>query len=642
MRRHPRRRLPLALSLAVSLGPSAALAAAFLPEPAAGDPPTGESPVLAAPTGAEPTAVAGNGIRWEFAPWRWRGTAALDLRWLDTGQGRALRQAVTTGDVEFASYVWQPWFVQVRAGVGLVLAGGSASSADAGSTRERSLDLTGRLHVAVFPASRFPFEFRADLGDSRATGETLVTDYRTLRVSLSQSWQPLRSSDAYTVNLDHSRISASSGASDTLTVLRGSALKAWTDQTLEGAVSFSDNRARNGADSSRLGLVSLRHAWTPRPAVHTETLASWSESRLRSALGGRVLELGSGLVQLSSLATYRPRPGDWGHDERAPLSLAGALRLSESTARQGESRAQARALNLSVGFAKDLSRTWRSNGGLTWTRVEGGGGAAIDIASAQGALSWTPEALTFGGWRWVPTVSLAGTLNDAPDGQRRTLSLQGSHGVSRSWALGTQQALSINLSQSAGALRETPTGLSSQGVAHGIGLYWQVLDGDGAGQSFASLSVSDSRNRAEADGRFRFVNVQLNRRSQLSRFASWSASATAQASRSDIDQIDPFTGDRRRQDDGWQKFYSATLAFESQRFAGVPRLRFTLLASAHTQQLERRATGDIDAPLERSTESIEARLDHTVGRLDLRLSARAARIEGRNVAALVLRAQRRF
>lgn len=638
------RRLPLRLTLALgaALGAPAALAAAFLPGPATGDPPTGATPEPAAPTAAEPTAALGNGIRWQFAPWRWRGTAALDLRWIDSGQGRTLRQAVSTGDMEFASYVWQPWFVQVRAGVGLVLARGSSSSADNGGTSDGSLDLTGRLHVSVFPASRFPFELRADLGDSRASGETLVTDFRTLRVSLSQSYQPLRSADSYTLGLDHSRVSASSGVGDSLTVLRGTALKSWPNQTLEGMLAFSDNHSHSGDASSRLGLVTARHAWTPFPSVSTETLASWSDSRLRSGGPGRTLDLGFGVVQLSSLATYRPRAGDWGYDEQAPLSVAAAVRLSETRVGRGDATARAQAVNLSAGFAKDLSRHWRSNGGLTWSRVDGGGSGPIDISALNLALSWSPEPVTVLGWRWTPASSLSGTLNQAPDGQRRTLGLQGSHSLSRSWPLDGQQALAFNVSQSVGTVTESPTGRSSRGLAHGLGLHWQSLGGEGTSQSFASLSLSDSRNRAELDGHFRFVNLQFNRRTQLSRFASWSASVTAQATRSDIDLVDPFTGERRRQDDGWQKFYSATLSYESQRFAGVPRLRFTLLASANTQQLERRAGGDLDAPLERSTESLEARLDHAVGRLDLRLSARAARIEGRTVAALMARAQRRF
>jgi hypothetical protein len=95
-------------------------------------------------------------------------------------------------------------------------------------------------------------------------------------------------------------------------------------------------------------------------------------------------------------------------------------------------------------------------------------------------------------------------------------------------------------------------------------------------------------------------------------------------------------------DPGWQRFATGHLSYEQQRFWGVPRLRFTLLAGVSTQQIERRSAGDIDASLERVSRSIEARWDYQIGRLDARLSARAAHVDDRSVASLVARVQRRF
>jgi hypothetical protein len=248
----------------------------------------------------------------------------------------------------------------------------------------------------------------------------------------------------------------------------------------------------------------------------------------------------------------------------------------------------------------------------------------------------------WGDWRWAPTASASLGLSDTPDGERRQLiGVQGSHGLSRNWMLGNAQSLSINLSQSLGALRESPSGLTSRGWSHGLGLFWQS-SGEGASQSFAGLSLSDSRTQAQGDGHFQLVNLQVSRRTQLTRHDSWSASLTLQATRSDAELLDPFTGTLRLQSDGWQRFYSGALTFESQRVFGIPRLRFTGLATVNSQQIERRSAGDIDAPLERITESLEARLDYSIGRLDTRLSARLARIDGNTVAALTARAQRRF
>jgi hypothetical protein len=158
----------------------------------------------------------------------------------------------------------------------------------------------------------------------------------------------------------------------------------------------------------------------------------------------------------------------------------------------------------------------------------------------------------------------------------------------------------------------------------------------------AGFTLSDSRTQSGTDGRYQFANLQLSRRDQLSRYSSWSANLTLQASRSDAELLDPFTGERRPTGDGWQRYASGTLSYESQRVWGVPRLRFTALLSLNTQQSERRANGDLDAPLERVTESLEMRLDWTAGRLDTRLAARMARVDGRSVAAISARAMRRF
>jgi len=215
------------------------------------------------------------------------------------------------------------------------------------------------------------------------------------------------------------------------------------------------------------------------------------------------------------------------------------------------------------------------------------------------------------------------------------------HGVSRSIPLGETDSLAINLTQSFGAFRDSQTPEVSRALAHSVGLSWQG-SGDGSSQSYASLSASDSRTWAEESGSFQLVNAQLSRRTQLSRHASWSGHLTWQASRSDTEQLDAFTGLLRAASPGWQRFYSGALSYENQRLLGVTRLRYTALLAVNSQQFESRLAGDIDAPRERITESLENRVDYTIGRLEARLTARLARVEGRSVASLFARLQRRY
>ena len=269
--------------MATLLHAAPAAAAAFLPGQAEADPPTGEVQ-LPAEAAAEPLA-AGNGIRWELAPWRWRGKLALDLRWTSAGDDRRSTQALTSGDIEMASYVWQPWFVQVRAGLGLVLARSRTLGGDTPPGSDGVVDLNGRVQVSVFPASRFPFEFRAEVSDSRASGETLVTDFRTYRVGLSQVYQPPRSNSSYALNLDHSRISGSNNLGDSLTVLRASTTHAWTGHAIESSLSYSLHARSDTDERSRFLSVGARHSWNPAAALSAETLATWNETRLRTAGG---------------------------------------------------------------------------------------------------------------------------------------------------------------------------------------------------------------------------------------------------------------------------------------------------------------------------------------------------------------------
>jgi hypothetical protein len=213
--------------------------------------------------------------------------------------------------------------------------------------------------------------------------------------------------------------------------------------------------------------------------------------------------------------------------------------------------------------------------------------------------------------------------------------------VSRGLAWGEGDSVSLNLTQSLGALHDSQTQAWSRAIAHSAGLYWQG-GGAGSSQSYAGLSVSDSRTWAEERGSFQLVNVQLSRRTQLSRYASWSGNLTWQATRSDTTQIDAFTGTQRDAAPSWQNFTSGSLNYEQQRLLDVPRLRFTALLAVNSQQLERRALGDVDAPRERITASLENRLDYAIGLLETRLSARLVRFDERSVASLFARVQRRY
>lgn len=606
--------------------------------------PGSEADAPTGPTGQVelPQEIGGTGIQWALAPIRHAGTFAFDLRSVRLDDGSRSTQALVYNDIEFGTYVWQPWFIQLRAGVGALADRTGSTGPDAPGSTSTSAALTGRLSMAVFPASRFPFELRAEVSDSRVRGDTLGADYRSHRLSLSQSYRPETGNDSYSVNFDYSRLRASQGGEDTVSSLRGLALREFAEHSFELSGQVTVNDRTETDERSRFANLNARHTFHPASALHVDTLATWNESKLGSGGAASSFDSSSDVRQLSSFATWRPREGEWLYSPNSPLYLTGSVRLIDARSGGSDTEQRARAMNVSLGASQQLTREWQLAGSLSGTVLEPEGGRRSNTAAANVAANYTPEGLSFDEWRYSPSASVnLGANRSSETGQRSTLGVQAAHGVSRSLVLGETDSLSVNVTQSFGAVHDSVRRVWSRALSHSVGLFWQGVS-DGASQSYAGLSASDSRTWEQTSGSFQLVNLQLSRRTQLSRHASWSGNLTLQASHSDSTLVDAFSGELRRSGTGWQRFYSGSLSYENQRFLDVARLRFTTLLVVNSQQLESRALGDIDAPRERITESLESRLDYMIGRLETRLSARLARVDGRSVASIFARLQRRY
>ncbi len=358
-------------------------------------------------------------------------------------------------------------------------------------------------------------------------------------------------------------------------------------------------------------------------------------------MAGAGNDSGSDVRQLSTLATWRMPMGSAAHGVSAPL-VAGTARWVDARAlgRDGGSRVQ--AFNATLGASQDLSPEWRVALSARGSRLNAGAANGGNHLGLQGSATWSAASRVLAGWRYNPMATAnAGYTRDPGGLGRQRGGLQVSHGASRDFALTERQLLALSLSQSGAVLHESGPTPAARALSHSASLAWHGVD-DTGGQTFAGASLSDSLSWGASRGRFQLVNLQFNQRAQLGRYASWSASLTAQASRNESSEIDAFTGQTRELGDGWQRYYTGSLSYEHQRAFGVPRLRHSVLLGLNSQPLERRALGDIDAPRERITESLETRLAYPIGRLDTRLAARVARVEGRTVAGVQARAQRRF
>lgn len=637
-----RRRRALRLGVVALLLRAPSLqAAAYLPGQADPDPPTGDvAPV-------EPAMPSTAPFEWRFAPWRTSGKLSLDTRWLRLEDGSRSMTTLLVNDTEWSSWLWQPWFVQVRAGLGLLAARDSLRGPDTPPSNTTSGALTGHATVNVFPFSRFPFELRADLSDSRVRGDTLGTDYRNLRFGFTQSYRPEAGNDAYQLTFDHSRLHSDGVPDDTVDALQATALRQMGAHSLEFAGAWTRNRRDggiDGGDTTQITSLSARHAFRAAEALNVDTLATWNDARLSAGAGASRLENATDIRQLSSFVTWRPREGEWLGDPALPTVVTASARWIDAGSGDADVMRRVRSMNASLGVTRELTRDWRLGVSASAAMVEPDDGTRASSATGALSLTWSPLPVALSdAWRYGPTVSSSvGGVRSSETGLRHTVGAQFVHGLT--WAapfVPDQASWSANLTQSLGVLHESQPALTSRAIAHSASLFWQGA-GDGLSQSFASLSASDARTWTPQPGRFQLVNLQLSRRTQLSRHLSWSANLTLQESRSDAVLLDPFTGFERRDSPGWQGSHSGTLSVEHARFLNVPRLRATLLVSANTQQFEQRALGDVDAPRERITESFEGRLDYAIGRLEARLSARAATVEGRRAASLLARVQRRY
>ncbi|RZS58155.1 hypothetical protein [Sphaerotilus mobilis] len=694
------RRLPIAAAVTLlsllMLRAGGVQAAAFAPGPvigavdaAAADALENGSPGVADPAGVAP---AGNGIVWGFAPVRLGGSVSLDLRRQRLEDGRRNTQGLSYAELQWSTHLWEPWFVQLRGGFGALVARDVSRQVDS-STTSTSRGGTGHVAVSVFPQSRFPFELRADVSDSRVRGDHVGSDYRLRRLIVDQSWRQLNGTDSYAINLEHSTLESLTGTlagvADRVDSLRAQALQQRDDHRFEWSGQLSRNQRSDSENRSRYANLSARHAWQPVGDVQLDTLATWNEVRLHAGLLGNRQDSETDIRQIASFASWRPASDrSDGEPLRSPLQLTGSVRLIEAdtgtdslnAGLSSRSRTGLRAANVALGASRELSPAWRLSGGWSGTRIEteAGGSAALTPSTATAAstvqtgnltLAWAPVGVLLGNaqggaaWRYTPGVSaslgasrssgvVATPSGAAPAGRRLTQGLQLNHGLGRDWLGDDGGSLSLQLGQSLGALHDSQVAGTVRALAHTLGLAWQGgLSGEGstASYGYASASYSDSRTLGggapglgSTGGRFQLVNLQLSRRTGLSRHSSWNGNLTAQGSRSDTQQLDVFTGQTRLGGPGWLPFYSGSLSYEHLRVADVPRLRYTATLTVNSQAFESRSTGDIDALHERVTASVENRLDHSIGQLELRLLARAARVDGRPVGLIGARALRRF
>lgn len=580
-----------------------------------------------------------------LGPVRWRGVLTDEYRLQRATNGQRNSGFVTSGNVSAASYVFQPWFAQLRGGIGFV-----RSTASGGDRNDnKSLSLTGDAGVRLFPASRFPFDASFAVSDSRASGEITGSDFRTTRVGLRQGYRALDGSQ-YVARYERSAISGTTFGNDVLDVVEATYSKRFGAQAVEASGNHSSNTGGANGTQSDLTRLSGRHTYAPASNLNVETLASYNRNdfaqntfRLRNVFSTR-------FVQVASFANWRPIEGEPLYDERHPIAFTGGLRYSGVASEHDGTPTQNQSASASAGVSYTLGPATRLSAGATvsQTFAAAGAGGGILSTSQTATISHSPAPVPLGSFLYSwnlgggasnSTGGGGSAANGAPSAttSQQSVSAQGGHNVTRIFQLSPRSSLTFSASQSAGTMFST--GGSTQTLTHSATAYWSLL-GDTAALGYLSLSASDSRTFGDTRGGFQLINLQATRQAPSGPLSFWTANLTVQGSRQHLESTVP--GASAGNSAGFVFSTTGSVTYQHQRFLGVPRLRLFASYTANQAQLQSRALGDLDAPRELVTGALDARLDYQVGKVEARLSFRTANVDHRRNSLLFLRVTRNF
>ncbi|HEU5176243.1 MAG TPA: hypothetical protein VFU24_02225 [Burkholderiales bacterium] len=550
---------------------------------------------------------------WGLAPVRWRGFVAADLRSFSAeGQPRRLER-VGSGQLQFSSYVWQPWFAQLEGGIG-----GVASSGGDGATRSDTLTGNGLLNI--FPVSRFPFQANFEVSDSRTSDQFTGQTFQTRRYGVRQSHRDPAGEGASTGSFDRSTFVSAAQGRDTLDVLNASHVRRLGAHTLDGNANLTRN-ARDGTDEhSDFTRLSGRHAWTEAGLVTVDTTVSYGASDQRLASSGLAGAARAESFQVNSFFSGR-------RDEDDPWSVTGGVRYFQNET-SGLGDVTLYSLAGHVNAAYRYSRQLVLNAGASATQNSSAGEDA-SLATLSAGANYTMDTLRLGDYLYNVTVggNLLEQLGE-PSVERDVVSAQAGHNLQRTLDFVGAQALTLTLAQSVNEVQDSVAG-GLFTLTNNASAMWRLTRADGLA-GFVSASAADSRSRGYNDSVFQLLNVQLSGQGQVSRYSTLLANLTVQGTREGTQQAQG----------GFNVNRNGGITYQHQRAFGVPRLRYLAIYERNDYRLNSRAQGDLNAPREQLGESFEQRLEYRIGKLEARLTVRFAELDGKDNALVFFRVAR--
>ncbi len=571
----------------------------------------------AAQPGAAPAA------KWQLAPIRWGGALGLAYQ-LREFEGQP-RSAQTTEQLtlDAASYIWQPWFIQIAGGLGLFLSQERQDSIDGTAARSvNTRGATGRFELGVFPVSRFPFQLNFDVSDSRSSGDLTGTDYRSTRLTLRQNYRPLGGASSYSASYDHSVLTSDSFGRDRVDVLQGSANYSWLRHQLQVNASYSENDRSDDDLGARLARLALLHNYRPAATLSVDSMATVNRDERRFGAG----DAGRSVFDLRQVTSFL----NWRGEADSPLTVLASARLSDASTRAGGADSSSRTASLNSSANYRFSRNLNTFASLGASTFDTGNETRTFSSQAIGAQyqidprRWGPASYT------AQTSVTVANQTGGIEGSQQVGSVAAGHQLVTTFG-GDATALSFSVGQNGSVVEDSLAG-ASQSISHNAAASWRYNAAQGL-SAFAGVSVGDTRTYGNNPGEFQLLNVQLSGQWRPGQYSSFNANLTWQATRQTLANE---TGRRE------QRNLSGTASYHHARVFGVPRLRYTAQFTAYDNAVDSRLEGDPNALRDQASWSLEQRLEHLVGRLESRLILRLAEIDGKKNASVYVSVTRRF
>ena len=567
----------------------------------------------------------------EIPPVRVWGELGYDFRQETFETGSDTLEHAVIARLNGSTYLYQPWVATLDGGVGFDL---RRTERDTGDTD--SDNITGYGKLRLFPRSRFPFEAYADVTDNRSDSDLAGLDIERTRYGIIQQYTSTGGA-AYKLRYEHTNhINDSRSTTGTSEFREDEAdlLQASFNKSINAHNFYFDSQLNiidreNSADRTETLFSSLRHTYTPGPALSAEDMLTYNVTDLQQALS----DIRTGILQLHSFGFWRPKT------ER-PLRINATLRALERTTESGGNENTLHSATGTLGATYQWTPNWLFSGSVGATGIEGETDSELQTFQTA-AANYTSDQTNLGGFDagWFAQADFRNNTDD--QGSLQSYGAQSGYNLRRDLMAGRAAQLLFNASQSAALLTESD-GFNSQRLLSQLSLTWSSREATISKMIRASLSDTRtfaSGSRAdEVAGEFQLANLQASLDQRLSTTSTLSGNLTIQATRDDADN--PLAG-MNPENGEWTPTASVDVSYYENLLFDVPRLTFRSTL---------RFISDSYLPLFDEPDRIngredmrwENRIEYTIGRLQVRAIGRLSEIQDEKQTFFLLQVRRMF